>query len=245
MNKKILTKLLIILLFLIILASFVVTSNVKAESITLNEKHKITNDMEIDVNSLGEEKIMEYDAVTGITREVDMETLKEAIGQVDKTEAYNPLSNVSFSEVDSTRLVTFNPVPNLTSFPYRATCRLKADVYGEMLYGSGSVVGPNIILTAAHCVMNMNDNDNFFSNWVAYPGYSSGNSYMGVSSSDIHNEYFSSSARSVGGFSGGPFMRTSDNCIVGICHGTWTDDPNTSIGVRITEDMVNIINANS
>lgn len=62
--------------------------------------------------------------------------------------------------------------------------------------------------------------------------------------SNTQDYYFSSSAKAVGGFSGGPFLR-SDDYVIGICHGYWTDSPDTSIGVRITQNMINIIVSNS
>ena len=59
------------------------------------------------------------------------------------------------------------------------------------------------------------------------------------------NYYFISSAKTTGGFSGGPYVRTLDNCVVGICHGYWSDAPDSSVGVRITQNMIDIIIENS
>ena len=49
----------------------------------------------------------------------------------------------------------------------------------------------------------------------------------------------------MGGFSGGPYVRTLDNCVVGICYGYWSDAPDSSVGVRITQNMIDIIIENS
>ena len=62
---------------------------------------------------------------------------------------------------------------------------------------------------------------------------------------NTQNYYFTSSAKTTKGFSGGPYIRTSDNYVVGICHGYWLDEPNTSVGVRTTQNMIDIIIENS
>lgn len=56
----------------------------------------------------------------------------------------------------------------------------------------------------------------------------------------VSNNYFKYNAFSCQGFSGGPIMRTSDNYIVGVHIGK--QNGSTPIGVRITPNMVNIIN---
>lgn len=62
--------------------------------------------------------------------------------------------------------------------------------------------------------------------------------------SNTRDLYFESSARSVGGFSGGPVARTSDNYVVGVNHGYYKLNPETETGARITQDMINIIREN-
>ncbi len=327
MSKTTLKKLAVVLLIIAaIISSFFLTSTVNATSIVSNEKRKVTPDIEVDdivPLSIEEEKIMEYDATTGITREVNMNELKQSLntrkgGYSDRIESYDPLAEDIPSNTITPHAI-YNPVPNVTDLPYRATCRIKADVYGEELVASGYVAGPKIVVTAAHCVMNQKDNDAYFADWVAYPGYNNGSSYKGVSSgwakvyyssgwtsthstaydwcicilnSDIGNTtgwlgtqsygsnsemnglsvrllgyplsvgdgecqyytsgtisntrdlYFESSARSVGGFSGGPVARTSDNYVVGVNHGYYKLNPETETGARITQDMINIIREN-
>lgn len=322
MNKKISKQLSIVLLLIIMVSSLFLTSSVNATSITLNEERIITKEMvtEEEQISLEEEKIMEYDSETGITREIDMNTLRNTLalknrGRTDRIEAYNPLADTNSTIFASARAV-YNPVSELTSLPYRATCRIKADVYGETLVASGYVAGPKILVTAAHCVMNEKDNDAYFADWVAYPGYNYGNSYKGVSSgwsrvyyssnwkathsavydwcicilnsnigdttgwcgtqsygtsaemnglsvkllgyplgigggqrqyytagtiSNTRDLYFDSSATSIDGFSGGPVIRTSDNYVVGINRGHYPVNPEIEFGVRITQNMINII----
>ncbi len=83
MDKKIFKKLAIILLLTIIMiSSFVLNSNVNATSSESNEERKVTIDMlfdNIETKNLEDEKIMEYDVTTGITKEVDMEAVRESI----------------------------------------------------------------------------------------------------------------------------------------------------------------------
>lgn len=324
MNKKILKKLLIILLVIMFIFSlFNFASNVNATE----KKQKFVPDITIKYIPQfldEEEKIMEYDATTGITKEVNINKLRKSLnnsnrGNINKIEPYDPIlkENHAFNNVNFR--ATYDPILNMSILPYRAICRIKADVYGKELFASGYLAGPRILLTAAHCVMNTDDGDATFANWIAYPGYYNGRSYNGLSSgwskiyyssnwtsthsaaydwcicilnSDIGNSvgwngtqsygvnsemnnlsvrlfgypykigygerqyctngkilntydyYFKSSAEPMGGFSGGPFIRTSDNYVVGLCSGHWNSTPITSAGVRITQNMINIIKEN-
>lgn len=65
--------------------------------------------------------------------------------------------------------------------------------------------------------------------------YSTGEKIISVR--DLSFRY---SAMSCDGFSGGPIMRTSDNYVVGVHHGTYKG-VNEAAGVRITQGMINII----
>ncbi len=194
MNKKILKKLLITLLLTLMFSTLSITSNVNAMNTISNKKQKITKDMTF--NSVGAEEsiiedqeIMEYDASTGITKKVDMKQLKKSVtsknirnGELsDRIEPYDPLANTISNKNISPRAV-YNPVTNISTFPYRAICRIKADVYGKELVASGYMASAKVLVTAAHCVMNVDDKDNFFTEWVAYPGYNNGSSYNGISS---------------------------------------------------------------
>ena len=328
MKRNFLKILTIILLFIIIMiSSFISPSKVNATNITYNEKRIICPDIkigDIPISHL-EEKIVEYDATTGITKEVDMNTLRKSIilksikngGVYDRIEPYDPLNNNTVNTISPYSLV--NPVSDTSSLPYRAICRIKGKYSIFELDASGYMAGPRILVTAAHCVMNIDNNDSYFSDWVAYPGYSDGNSYKGLSSgwskiyyspnwlsshateydwcicilnSDIGNttgwlgsgiyntnsemnnvsvdlfgypgdfgggerqcfshgiisntqdRYFDCTSRSTYGFSGGPFIRPSDNYAVGICEGNRISNPSISVGVRISQEMVNIISAN-
>lgn len=330
MKKSLIKLSAIFLLIILTVLSFAFTLTVNAQTNNLNQGRNIAPNIgtdEIMALNLDEEKIMEYDATTDITKEVKMDEIRKSAfsnlarsgGNNDRIEPYDPLNNDNTNN-SITPYAIYNAVSDVTAFPYRTTCRIKADVYGNVLVGSGYIAGPKIVVTAAHCVMNIDDNDAFFDDWVAYPGYKNGTSYNGVSSgwskvyypsnwksthspacdwcicilnSDIGNTtgwygsqsygtneemnnvsvrllgyplsvgnaerqyytngtisntqdyYFDSSAKTVGGFSGGPFVRNSDNYVVGICHGYWNNRPDISIGVRITQNMIDIIRENS
>ncbi len=243
--------------------------------------------------------------------------------KLDRIEPYDPyLTNngINKYKLSPTAYSSgYTRVNDTSEFPYRVTCRITVDVYGVQRGGTVFLVGPNILLTAAHCVMNQEDNDNLFANWIAYPGYNNG-TYKGISSgwsriyyspnwknghanqddwclcilnnsigsqvgwygsmsygssSDMknlevkalgypespgHTEYqmfstgtlsnissgkFDMSAPISEGMSGGPISRTSDYYAVGIIKGYYTFRPETSIGVRITEDIINLIRENT
>lgn len=194
MKKNILTKLFIVILLTIMTGTFLLSTNVKAISTAVNDKKPYVIDeflgeeLFTETRSTQEEKIMMYDAATGETTEIDMDNLTQKIstsykrngGNYTRTEAYDPLASTEVSN-SITPYSTYTRVTDTSAFPYRVTCRIKAEVYGDELVASGYLVGPNLLLTNAHCVMNMKDNDQTFADWVAYPGYNNG-AYKGVSS---------------------------------------------------------------
>lgn len=137
-----------------------------------------------------EEKIIKYDATTGETTEVNLEELKEKINllnaisneEFNGTKGYDPYSKLYLENNDQINphvMVDsfFTRVDNISKFPHRVTCRLIID--GGMSYGSGFLVGPNVMLTAAHCVYNK-EKDNEPRQFRVYPGYDDG-AYNGYS----------------------------------------------------------------
>lgn len=143
----------------------------------------------IEAQSLEDEKILMYDAKTGETTEIDMDVVRENITSSYSrstnqttptyTNSYDPYAFSSSSEDLISTFSIYNEVTSYSTFPYRVTCRLIYDVYGRTGISTGFLVGPNLLLTAAHCVMNMDDNDATFADWTAYPGYNNGSSYGG------------------------------------------------------------------
>lgn len=328
MTKKIFAKLLIILLIGLLLSLSVAITNVKAT--TSEEVESTLNEM---LNSDG--KIMEYDIKTKETREVDMEELRRSLSSSSRTygatpsklEAYDPMTTVSKSKTTVSTYslgsgTTAGRVLDTSQFPYRVTCRVEAkNSSGKSVIGSAALVGPQVALTAAHCVFDEDNNNAVLSNWTCYPGYNNGSykgystgwskvyfnedwkkyhnhdkdwaicvleaplgSYLGYfgaqsygSNSELNNtpvkitgypgdtsygyqqgapyQYesgdkinsvttraFTFSAYTVGGFSGGPVRRTSDNYIVGVFFGATTTSLKPT-ATRITQEMIDIINS--
>ena len=57
---------------------------------------------------------------------------------------------------------------------------------------------------------------------------------------NVSDRYFWFTAYSFEGFSGGPIRRTSDNHLIGVLSGR-NESGNKALGVRITQDMINIM----
>ncbi|MCI8352991.1 MAG: trypsin-like serine protease [Clostridia bacterium] len=322
MNKIFIKKLFIALFIITILLSF------------LNNCMSATNNTVIVDEPVAEstfetlhtqnEKIIEYDIETGKTTEVDMDELKQKLTiqynikgyGSNSTNSYDPYKCTYLSN-DITTYSSYTRVTNVSEFPYRVTCRLLFDVYGDVGVGTGFLVGPNSLLTSAHCVLNRYDSDKAFADWVAFPGYNNG-PYNGISSAwskiyypekwtlthapeydwclcllknnigsqvgwygcqaygtnsemnnisvkalgysnslgegryqfystgnlfNTHDRYFQSYANVTGGMSGGPFIRTSDNYAIGIIKGYDETDIAKSYGVRITQQIIDLINS--
>lgn len=319
----------VISLLVIIVFSLFLTSNVHATTSIIEKDGKITFDIISDdtpqINQ-EEEKIMCYDSATGETTEVNMDELrKSAITKISvnggRRDRIEPPNLIKTSNLIIPKLLnsSFEPSPNVTTSPYKSICRIKAEVYGKELVASGYLAGPKVLVTAAHCVMNTDDNDATFADWVAYPGFQTESSYMNLSSGwskiyysnlwksthaaevdwcicilnsdigntakwlgtqaygtdkelinlpvrlygypaslgqgefqyysdgiieDANNYLFHSTTSGLDGFSGGPIVRRSDNYVVGIHRGVKKSDPSLGTGVRINQDMIDIIRNN-
>lgn len=196
MKKTLIQKILIMFVLFLLFSLVVSNCNTKATTETISNASEYINDNELETEESQEDKILMYDATTGETTEVDMDAIRETIATNTSesisiptaTKSYNP-DNESFSnsffnlELTSTSgTYTIVSSSSLYSyFPYRATCRIIYDNYGETGIATGFLVGPNLLLTSAHCVMNIDDNDATFDGWTAYPGYYEGSSYGGYS----------------------------------------------------------------
>ena len=193
MKKGFFTKLFTTLLFGIIISTILFTANVEATNVVeaTNIKANSTNlnyfeDMPVEniENLEVEEKILMYDTTTGETTEIDIDSIKaqaKLYSEDNSTEAYDPLATTSIIR-PTTTYSTYNRITNVTTFPSRAICRLKWYISStEVGCGTGFLVGKNLLLTNAHCVMNMNNNDSYLTNWLAYPGYMEGSSYSNLS----------------------------------------------------------------
>lgn len=133
-----------------------------------------------------ETKIMEYDAITNETREVDMQELREVLKQQNKSYGQNNFSipsiapqNLKRSFVDKSfslltnREGSLNKVLNTEVRPYLTTCRITCtgpNLGITVANGTASVIGLNLAFTAAHCVFDESNNA-ILKNWTIYPGY--------------------------------------------------------------------------
>lgn len=186
MDKKIITKTLITIL-LATLFTFIISnkSNVKGSNFDTSENSNSAFNEIIDT----EEKIMMYDAKTQETTEVDMDALKQVSLQKNvnqnlyRTSYYHPYSSnlnlLSSNVLEQSwgSATTAKRITNTSTYPYRVVCKTVAkDSYGNIKYGTATIIGPNLALTSAHCIFDENNNNEIFSNWTLYPGYNNGTS---------------------------------------------------------------------
>ncbi len=130
---------------------------------------------------------MEYDARTGITKEVDMEELRQISTILKSKNGNNSLSVESIEPSKEYMSKSVSKAPNYSLFssnrveigdtselPYSAVCKIyfsnPSSSTGRGM-GSGTLVAKNAVLTSAHCVFDKNNNNAKFENWVACPAY--------------------------------------------------------------------------
>ena len=111
-------------------------------------------------------RLMKYDKETNTTTEVDM---SEVLNTLNNRPKSNYISKDIVSIGESTNIINENyPQPLLTdnrvavgsminNFPYSAICRINYNGGN----GTGVLVGPNLVLTAAHVVFDKNNNLKF------------------------------------------------------------------------------------
>lgn len=167
MKNNFVLKLVTTLLVIIMLSLTISVYSVSATSEDISE-----NQEEV----LQEEKILMYDAETGETTEIDMDQLRQNIAmtysqngtEMNRVEPYNANTNINISraELAEADREDFTVIWDTTGIPNRGICRLEFDE-GT---GTGFLIGPNLLLTNAHCVFDDEDN-HIFTNWVAQPGY--------------------------------------------------------------------------
>ncbi len=176
MKRQLFRKLFAVVLISIIFSMLIMTSNVQAMT------PKITGP---NLNEIleTEEKIMMYDAKTDETKEVDVEELRQVLssqnkargGSFDSIAPYDPYANSNMRQNEATPLAADSAerVTNTYNFPNRVTCRIES----QEIYGTCAIVGPNVGLTAAHCVFNKDNGNAAYKNWTIYPGYNNGTYY--------------------------------------------------------------------
>ena len=186
-----------ILLLSFIIITFTCLNTVTATNYTVkSEPETVSLDVLVDQLEFDEEyqpdnKILKYDAKTGETTEIDMNNLKSKLSKNNVITNYvEPYMSTQTNGINEISLNSNYIYPlDTQNFPYTATCKIKCEVYGKVGVSSGFLVGKNLLLTAAHCVMNKEDGDKTFAQWKVYPGYVNGKSYKNLSSTYVQAIY--------------------------------------------------------
>lgn len=114
-----------------------------------------------------------------------------------------------------------------------AICVLQSDLgnsqgwFGCRSYGSSSSLEGMSVKSTGYP-----DNENFSGKYQYYT--------LGTIS-NVHTKWFDTDSLNYAGMSGGPIMQTSDNIAVGLTKGRYDAD-NSTYAVRITSNIINIIN---
>lgn len=195
MKKHFSKKLFFTLLLSIVFAILLINTNVMAA--TLEEIEEILQTTE--------DKLMIYNIETGVERELDMDELNSIVSTKNSVssnssilDSYTPTvppttttlaptdeAYLAFAEADNSSqrlaLASANSVQRITNTsgdPYCKTARIYAkDHLNFSVYGTASIVGPNLALTCAHCVFDENNNFSNYLNWTIYAGYNNGTYY--------------------------------------------------------------------
>lgn len=185
--KNLITKCLIIMLSISMFVIFDVNYNVQASN-----EEQTNSTLEEFLNT--DEKIMMYDSRTNETKEVNIEEVKANLNKRNVINSDNSNSLPAYKMSKSSSLLkpsldisiqsTTGPVERVfdtTVDRYRGTCRIEANdtKSSKMTYGTASLVGPNLALTAAHCVFNKDDGNKAFPGWSLFPAYNGG-MYNGI-----------------------------------------------------------------
>lgn len=147
------------------------------------EEYEIINKEAIekmDINAIENQPIMKYDRLTGEITEVDMEELLKlditstdganfSTPYLEKAQSYN---NAFIKNEFTPSINSFIKIGNTLADPYRYVCCLFFD--GEV--GTGTLVGPKVLLTAAHCIFDTNpkSTEEYWNSWNCYPAYNNG-----------------------------------------------------------------------
>lgn len=187
-GKNIMFKNLIAKLFTVslITTSFLILISNHIVEATSSESTESTLDKISEV----EEKIMEYDVITGETKEVNMEKLRQTLKASNYIQNADSISTnvpISLNSSNVTRTaytsssVTLPGVTLITNrmeAPYKYTCRVVCDPEGDIAcYGTAALVAPNLAITAAHNIWDKDNNYRVRSDWTIYPGFYE-NSYL-------------------------------------------------------------------
>lgn len=183
MKQSLSTKLFIALLIITLFSLFLSVQPIKAANVKQTDSNVKESSKNSDLESKTlevEDKIMKYDAKTGKTTEVNMDEITKKASKSIKVESDNSLSIDSLEPLFtrdsiystpnySTRSISRTQITDTSVQPYSAVCRIFFTDSGETQAGSGVLVCSNVVLTAAHCVFD--ENNEKFPSWEAQPGY--------------------------------------------------------------------------
>ncbi len=165
-----------ILSFIFLMSIFILFNSHQVQASSISDYEVVTETKAI--KSTVEEKIMKYDKETNTTTEVDMDEIKQLLASKTSkekganaytTSSYNPNKNFNILSPYSTfAMSTYLHVSDTSKFPYSTISKITCD--GG--HASGTIIGKNLAITAAHCVMD--GNANVYSNWSIMPGYNNG-----------------------------------------------------------------------
>ncbi len=127
-----------------------------------------------------DEKIMEYDARTGETKEVDIEALEKELeikGEKvrGKDAILKPKNIYKGPSLRVGRKDSAERITNVKIAPYNRVCRIvSTNSNNKEKVGSAAIVGKRLAITAAHCVWDSSTKQ-VMKNWKLYPGYAYSN----------------------------------------------------------------------
>lgn len=146
-----------------------------------------------ELTEVEEETIIKYNTITHEKTIVNMEELEDSLKDkgIFSNSTLTTASNMSkVSKITDFKGITneINSMNNTAQrildtsvYPSRIICKVQGNNYaGLTTYGSGTMVGPKVVLTNAHMVMAENpDTEEYeiFTNWEAAPGYNEGYNY--------------------------------------------------------------------
>lgn len=189
--KKFLISLLIGIIFILLTCTRYSNATITENEQSNKEGNEITVNDVLETSS----KIMKYDANTNETTEVNMQEIENILkiknDKTSYTTSYRP-NNPIISHLTTPYILNDNGsmerINDTSIYPYSVTCRISSNnSSGILVVGTGTLVGPKILITAAHCVYD--ENNEKLKYWTAYAGYNDGN-YWG--SSGYFQVYYSS-----------------------------------------------------
>lgn len=176
MKKSKKFKILYIITFVIILL-FVTDLTVNASETTINtQKEQYTDEELAKIEEMSKDIFYCYDKETNTTSVIDLTELQQRISNQTKTslsyyEARGIETENKFSSMMNRSGYQFFMVPDVFDYPYKCTAKIKAlKADGTLGKGTGFLVAPNLLLTAAHCVLEEYSSTQF-TNWRCIPRY--------------------------------------------------------------------------